>query len=96
MNYNKNKLEEYFYVSGTNIILSNIKEESQKIIFLKPDCSVTSLFFSISSTNERLIIVGEKTKTHDPHSIPSEKNFPRVEIINLDNKIIKERRKING
>jgi hypothetical protein len=91
----KNKLDEYFYACGTNIIISNTREESQKIIFLKPDCSVTSLFFSISSTNERLIIVGEKTNSYDPISFNGEKHFPRVEIINLDNKIIKERRTLD-
>ena len=62
----------------------------QKIIYLKPDCAVTSLFFSISSTNERLIIVGEKIKSVNPNKNPPECYSPRVEIINLDNKIIKE------
>lgn len=78
-------------MSGTNIIISNCKDETQKIIPLKSDCNVTSLYFSISSTNERLIVVGEKI--HPPFS--NEKLFkisPRVEIINLDNKIIEERR----
>ena len=86
--------DEFFYVSGTNIILSNFKDNSQKIIPLKTDCIVTSLYFSISSTNERLIIVGEKI--HPPYS--NEHLFriaPRVEIINLDNKIIDERRNLD-
>lgn len=69
-----------------------MNDESQKIIYLKPDCAVTSLFFSISSTNERLIIVGEKIKSVNPNKNPPECYSPRVEIINLDNKIIKERR----
>lgn len=58
---------------------------------LKTDAFVTSLYFTISSTNEKLIVIGEKIHS----SFCDDRNSkisPQVEIINLDNKIMEERR----
>jgi len=61
---------------------------------LKSDSIVTSLYYSISSTQERLIIVGEKIQPLNKKN-KLFKYAPRVEIINLDNKIMEERRTLD-
>ncbi len=61
------------------------------MIPIKTDAFVTSLYYTTSSTNERLIVIGEKI--HPPFGGDKIiKTAPRVEIINLDNKIMEERR----
>lgn len=84
-------LDEFFYVSGTNIIISTFKDYLIKIIPIKTDAFVTSLYYTTSSTNERLIVIGQKSH---PLFCDEKRNkiSPRVEIINLDNKIMEERR----
>ncbi len=88
---NFNYLDEFFYVSGTNVIISTFKDFLLKIIPIKTDSFVTSLYYTTSSTNERLIVIGQKS--HPRFCDDKRGNiFPRVEIINLDNKIMEERR----
>jgi hypothetical protein len=86
----------YCYISGCNLILSCAdNSEPQKIIPLKPNAIVTSLYCQISSTSERLIIVGQKIRP--PVCEMENANYPftytgRVEIFNLDKKILEEKR----
>jgi len=61
------------------------------MIPIKNDAYVTSLYYTTSSTNERLIVIGQKI--HPPFCDDKRNKIaPRVEIINLDNKIMEERR----
>ena len=74
--------DEYVYISGCNVIIQNAKTNQQKIIQLKNKCCVTSIYYQKSSTNERILFVGEKLEPDDERKIVT----ARVEIINLDNK----------
>ena len=80
--------EEYIYPIGTNIIIEKIKTKQQQIIPLKSRCYVTSLTLQNSQTNERILFIGEMI-----HSEETDKNSGRVEILNLDNRVL--RKKIN-
>jgi hypothetical protein len=89
--YKKKFIEEFFYISGTNLIISTFKDYLIRMIPLKVDAFVTSLYYTISSTNEKLIIVGQKI--HPPFCDEKKSKIaPRVEIFNLDNKIMEEKR----
>ena len=97
---------EYVYSSGCNIIVNNPKKDSQQILTIKSDCYPSSLYTQISSTGERLIIVGEKVRPQvfekapknsnnnvaHPESDISSSYHGRVEIFNLDRKTMSERR----
>lgn len=86
----------FCYVSGCNLIISCLDDsEPQKIIPLKPNAIVTSLYCQISSSSERLIAVGQKIRP--PVCEMENANYPfsytgRVEIFNLDKKILEEKR----
>ena len=84
--FNKNLLyipetEEYIYNSGHNIIVEKISNKSQEIIPLSHRCYVTSLTYSKSANNKRMIFIGEKL-------FPDEKKVINggIEIMNIEEK----------
>jgi hypothetical protein len=52
--------DECIYVSGCNVIIEKIKTKVQEIIPLAHKCYVTSLTYVKTTSNERIIFVGEK------------------------------------
>ena len=79
--------DEFIYISGSNLIAEKFTTKMQRIIPIKNDCLVTSIYSQKSSTNERLIIVGEKVNMNEDKKYIS----GRVEIINLEKKLLPER-----
>ena len=80
--------DEYIYISGCNVIIEKISTKAQQIIPLTQKCFVTSLTYIKTSSNERLLFVGEKL-------FPDEKKMISggIEIIHIENK--KSRKKLN-
>ena len=73
--------DELIYISGCNIIIENISTKIQDIIPLNHKCHVTSLTYLKTSTNERILFVGEKL-------FPNENKIESggFEIFHLENK----------
>ena len=73
--------DEYIYVSGCNIIIENMKTKVQDIIPLNHKCNVTSLTYVKTTSNERILFVGEKL-------FPDENKITSggFEIFHLENK----------
>jgi hypothetical protein len=88
------------YLSGGCLVVSSLNESDsediQTIIKLKSDATVTSLFSQISSTSEKIIIVGMKIKppSNDQEVVTNNTGIYSglVEIHNLDKKILDEKR----
>ena len=80
--------DEYIYMSGCNVIIEKISTKFQQIIPLTQKCFVTSLTYIKTSSNERILFVGEKL-------FPDEKKMISggIEIIHIDNK--KSKKKLN-
>ena len=80
--------DEYIYISGCNVIIEKISTKAQQIIPLTQKCFVTSLTYIKTSSNERILFVGEKL-------FPDEKKMISggIEIIHIDNK--KSKKKLN-
>ena len=76
--------DEYVYISGSNVIVEKFITKKQKIIPIANDCNVTSIYYQKSSTNERLLLLGEKVNANEYEKYIS----GRVEIINLDAKLL--------
>ena len=73
--------DEYIYASGCNIIIENMTTKVQDIIPLAHKCHVTSLTFVKTSSNERIIFVGEKLFPDENKMISG-----GFEIFHLENK----------
>jgi hypothetical protein len=61
-----------------------------RIISVSNDCFITSIYGSMSSTYERIVVLGQKLKV-PVHKYAENNNFmvtPRVEIVNLDGKTL--------
>ena len=73
--------DEIIYISGCNIIIENISTKVQEIISLSHKCHVTSLTYIKTTSNERILFVGEKL-------FPDENKITSggVEIFHLENK----------
>ena len=52
--------DEYIYISGCNIIIEKNSTKTQEIIPLAHKCYVTSLTYVKTTSNERILFVGEK------------------------------------
>ncbi len=82
-----NETDEYVYISGSNLIIENYETKKQKLIPLKTDSIVTSIYRQKSSTNENLLFIGEKVNPNEDKKYYSGK----VEIINLDCNVLREK-----
>ena len=82
-----NETDEYVYISGSNLIIENYETKKQKLIPLKTDSIVTSIYRQKSSTNENLLFIGEKINPNEDKKYYSGK----VEIINLDCNVLREK-----
>ena len=73
--------DEYIYISGSNIIIENISTKKQDIIPLNHKGYVTSLTYIKTTSNERIIFIGQKL-------FPDEKKLISggFEIFHLENK----------
>ena len=73
--------DEIIYISGCNIIIENISTKVQEIIPLSHKCHVTSLTYIKTTSNERILFVGEKL-------FPDENKITSggFEIFHLENK----------
>ena len=78
--------DEYIYISGCNIIIEKISTKIQHIIPLSHKCYVTSLTYIKTSSNERILLIGEKL-------FPDEKKMISggIEIIHIENKNSKKK-----
>ena len=73
--------EEYIYISGCNIIIEKISTKIQDIIPLTHKCYVTSLTYIKTSSNEKLLFIGEKLFPDDKKMISG-----GIEIIHIEKK----------
>ena len=73
--------DEYIYISGCNIIIESASTKVQEIIPLTHNCKVTSLTYIKTTTNEKILFVGEKL-------FPNENKITSggFEIFHLENK----------
>ena len=73
--------DEYIYISGCNIIVEKISTKTQDIIPLNHNCHVTSLTYVKTTSNERILFIGEKL-------FPNEKKVVSggFEIFHLENR----------
>ena len=80
--------DEYIYMSGCNVIIEKISTKAQQIIPLTQKCFVTSLTYIKTSSNERILFVGEKLFPDEKKTISG-----GIEIIHIENK--KSKKKLN-
>ena len=74
--------EEYIYISGNNVIIEQMSTKIQYIVPLTHKCQVTSLtYIKSSSTNEKLLFIGEKLFPDDKKVVSG-----GMEILHIENK----------